>query len=279
MPLASKSLETTDFLLVDIGNTRLKWACSGPEVNGLPALREGLLVGKPARPDKRAIRALAKRYPMHWVMVACVVPSLRGEVERAFANQPLHILSGESPYFGFDFTYPAPLELGADRLADAAALFELGQFPAISINCGTATVLNALDYHGRFCGGLIQPGLDALQDALIARAAGLKKVKSSGPSEADLNMPGRMGRSTLEAIVQGTLSVFRGGAIEGLNILNKEFGSPAHVYLTGGNAPYLGWSAEEEPVQRDAPWKTIKTKALLTLEGLNILAHRWRATQ
>jgi type III pantothenate kinase len=202
---------------------------------------------------------------MHWVTVACVVPDLTQEIQRAFSHQPLLEVSGASPFLGYSFTYPHPPELGADRLADAAALFHYGQFPAVSINCGTATVFNVLDSQGRFMGGVIQPGLELIREALPSRAAGLRRFKGRELELSSLGGP-KIGRSTGAALESGTLSTFRGGVCEALRQIEEELGAKPKVYLTGGNARFLGEIAAN-----------LKIKALLTLTGLNIIAEQWRS--
>ncbi len=254
----------------------MKWARSAPEAPENPPENPAqvILCGEPTRADQRVLRSLSKRFPKHAVIVSCVVPALKSEVQEIFSHQPLHIVSGDSPFLNFSFDYPQPAELGADRLADSAAMVSFGKFPAVSINCGTATVLNVLDKQGRFCGGLIQPGLEVIRDSILRRAAGLRVRKFVFPAENESgNQHSALGKSTQQAIHAGALAQFRGGIQHGLKTISHELRENPYVYLTGGNAPWLPLDSIKHVNG------TIETKALLTLEGLNIIARRWRASQ
>jgi type III pantothenate kinase len=241
------------FLLIDAGNTRLKWAVVGPRGRIVPA-------GDMATKDATAARilALARKYPRHGTMVASVVPRLVSIFRRSFAGR-LHIVSGTSPALGLHFDYPKPSELGADRLAAAVAAHAEGTWPAIIVAGGTATAFTVLDAQGRLCGGAIAPGLQAQLAALLDATARLPAIVPRPPRRA-------LARSTREAIRSGLIHNFRGGAREILRSLAAELKGPRRpvVLLTGGNASHLA-SAFDGPVQM---------RPLLVFEGLLIIGAR-----
>jgi type III pantothenate kinase len=246
-----------EFLLIDAGNTRLKWAVAGRKW-------PGRIAGDIATRDASAawIKSLALKYPGHPTILACVVPKLAPAFRRAFGrrlvevNSALRELGGPKP---FRFRYPKPQELGADRLAAAVAVHAWGQYPAIIVACGTATAFTVLDEKGRLCGGAIAPGLQTQLAALIGRAAQLPETLLKQPRSA-------LGKSTQEAIRAGVMLNFQGGAKEILAQLRAalESGSRPHIILTGGNAPLLAKNLDVPHTLRP----------LLILEGLLIIGFR-----
>jgi len=241
------------FLLIDAGNTRLKWATAR---SSAPVHLAGEIATKAATPTW--IAALARKHPAHPVILSCVVPKLRPAFCGAFGKRLVDV-SSAIPGVGFHFNYPKPSEIGADRLAVAVAAQALGYFPAIIVACGTATAFTVLDAKGRLCGGAIAPGLEAQLAALFGATAQLPVTTLRPPRSA-------LGRSTQDAIRAGVVLTFQGGVKEIIrqlgNVLPTE---PApHILLTGGNALHLVESLEV----------SFKLRPLLVLEGLLIIGGR-----
>ena len=241
------------FLLIDAGNTRLKWAVATPRGRIVPT---GDMATKDATSAR--ISALARKYPKHRAIFASVVPRLAPVFRRAFAGR-LHIVSDTSPALGLRFDYSKPSELGADRLAVAVAAHAEGVWPAIIVAGGTATAFTVLDARGRLCGGAIAPGLQAQLAALLDATARLPAIVPRLPRRT-------LARSTREAIHSGLIHNFRGGAKEILQRLAEELTGPRRpvVLLTGGNASHLA-DAFDGPVQM---------RPLLVFEGLLIIGKR-----
>ena len=123
-------------------------------------------------------------------------------------------------------------EVGADRIANAVAAWALEPSPAIIVDLGTATKVEALDASGTFLGGAIAPGLGVTLEALTTRAARLFPIELRNPESA-------IGRNTVQAmqagIVRGHLHLVRGLIAD----LTAELGADARLILTGGHAPSL----------------------------------------
>jgi type III pantothenate kinase len=246
------------FLLVDVGNTRVKWAVAhlpgfGPP--NRPPVVAGEIATKSATVPR--IRALAKKYSRHYLVLASVVPILTPIFARAFKGR-CHLVTADSPALCLDFDYPKPAELGADRLAVCAAIATEGKFPAIVVSAGTATAFSALDAKGRFCGGAIAPGLRAQLDALVGAAAQLTATKLRAPKAFPA-------RSTQDAIRAGVLLSFHGGVDETLRRLSSSLGARRpRIVLTGGDAALLDGSLTLPHSLRP----------LLIFEGLLIIGSR-----
>ncbi len=243
----------SQFLLIDAGSTRLKWATAGLRGKISPA---GEIATKEATPAW--IRSLSLKFPRHLTILASVVPRILPYFRRDFVER-LHIVSGAFSDLGIRFNYPNPAEIGADRLATAVAAHADGQWPVITVTCGTATAFTVLDARGRLCGGVIAPGLQTQLDALLGATAQLPSTKLR-PTRHYL------ARSTEEAIRAGVVLNFQGGVKEILARLSEALPGrrPPRILLTGGNAHYL----------RNALDVPVVLRPLLVLEGLRIIAAR-----
>jgi type III pantothenate kinase len=241
------------FLLIDAGNTRVKWAVA--RAGGSIRVTGGMATKEMTGAQ---VRELAREFPDHATVLSSVVPKLVPFFQRAFGRR-LHVVTGTSPALGLSFDYPKPGEIGADRLASAAAAHAQGRFPVVTVNCGTATAFTVLDAKGRLCGGVIAPGLRAQLSSLLGATAQLPATKLHAPRRA-------LGSSTEDAIRAGVVLNFIGGVKEIVSRLTEALpGRPeVRIILTGGNAPYLlkalPFPAEHQP--------------LLVFEGLRMMGAR-----
>ena len=241
------------FLLIDAGNTDCKWATAG--LRG-PIRLAGRIAAKDITPAR--VHALARKFPVHHVVLASVVPKLTLVFRRAFLKR-LHVVNSASSALGLDFNYPKPAEIGADRLAAAVAAHASGQYPAIIVACGTATAFTVLNAKGQLCGGVIAPGRQAQLTALLGATAQLPSVVLRPTRKA-------LARSTQDAIRTGVVLNFQGGIKEIIQQLSKALPGrkKPRIILTGGNAHYLTKSLELPHTLRP----------LLVFEGLLIIGFR-----
>src|ERR1700734_3246916 len=108
-------MATLHLLLIDAGNTRVKWATAA--ARGKSMLHGDVPVGDVTA---ASLQKLARKFPGHRAVLACVVPKLTAMFQCAFAGR-LYTVTGGSPNLPLPFAYPRPAELGADRIAAAAA--------------------------------------------------------------------------------------------------------------------------------------------------------------
>jgi type III pantothenate kinase len=164
--------------------------------------------------------------------LCCVVPRLRARWVRA-----LRAATGAAPLevhcrlrLGATLRYPRPATLGADRLANAAALAAEGRGPAIVMDFGTASVFDAFDRRGCFMGGVIAPGYGLVTEYLHRRTALLPRIRAAG------RVP-PIGRSTREAMRVGARVGYRGLVRDILAHVELGLGGRSvRVLATGGHA-------------------------------------------
>ncbi|MDH7481689.1 MAG: type III pantothenate kinase [Armatimonadota bacterium] len=158
---------------------------------------------------------------------------------------------------GIKINYEPKSDVGADRIANAIAAYALYGGPAIVVDLGTATTLDAVSETGEYLGGVIAPGIGISTEALHRAAARLPRIDLVTP-------PSAIGTTTVTSMQAGILFGFAGQIDELVNRVQSELGGTAKVIATGGLAGLIA------PLSR-----TIEIINLfLTLEGLRILYER-----
>src|SRR5207237_8460617 len=132
---------------------------------------------------------------------------------------------------GVDLNYPTPVAIGADRLANAAAVTALHGFPAIVVDFGTAVTFDIISGRRAYIGGVIAPGLEAMTNFLYRRTALLPELSLKEPRRA-------VGKSTIQAMLSGAVFGYRGLVREILAQVRAEQFSQkkVHVVATGSYA-------------------------------------------
>jgi type III pantothenate kinase len=247
-------------LAIDIGNTNITF---------------GLYTGETLGPSWR-IRTIHEKMPDEYgillyqlfqhrgyqpddvtaVAIASVVPPLTPVFQQVcqdyMGQTPLVVDAGVRT--GVRIRYDNPRAVGADRVADAAAVRALYSVPACVVDFGTATTFDALSSDGDYLGGAIAPGIGIAAQALFERTAKLPRVELTRP-------PSVIGRNTAHSIQSGLLYGYV-GLVEGMVARFKaSLGPETQVIGTGGLAEVL--ARETDVIDVVDPW--------LTLHGLRII--------
>lgn len=124
--------------------------------------------------------------------------------------------------------YNPPSDVGADRIVNAVAAYQMFGGPAIVLDFGTATTFDAISKKGEYLGGIIAPGVGISAEALFARTAKLPRVEFKRP-------PRIIGNSTVTSVQAG---IYLGyvSLVEGVLRRMKVELPDARVTVTGGLA-------------------------------------------
>jgi len=167
------------------------------------------------------------------IAISSVVPGLTEQWRRAgerCASRPRMVLTSELASRVVKIDYPAPDEIGADRIAVAVAALHLYGAPVMVVDFGTATNIEVIDREGAFIGGIICPGLATSADALFSAAAKLSSISIEVPDTV-------IGKSTAHAVRSG-LTYGEIDRIDGLvKRVFRELGYTCKVIATGGLSP------------------------------------------
>jgi type III pantothenate kinase len=240
------------WLLVDNSNTRTKFVLG--DADRLLEWR-GTLPTAEVSPETLA--PLLEGVVFRGALVGSVVPA-KAEVLLDFLSKrgPVHRLGPDSP-LGIGIDYPAPAQIGADRLANAVGVVRRHGAPAIVIDFGTAVTFDVVTAEPAWCGGVIAPGLGAMSEYLTRRTALLPQVELAEP-------PSAIGKSTVHAMQVGAVFGYRGLVKEILARLLAELPGEPVIVATGGDAALIAQGVPEiQAVDPD-----------LTLDGLRDVATR-----
>ena len=241
----------TDYLLIDISNSFTKLAFASKT-----ALLRSQRV---ATADLTAsyLRRLFKKRKIGLLVVCSVVPKKNREVRQAAGTSKILWLNWRLR-LGVGIDYPAPRTIGADRLANAAAVASLYGWPAIVVDFGTAVTFDIISGRKSYIGGVIAPGLEAMTNFLYQRTALLPKLSLREPRNA-------LGKSTIEAMRSGAIYSYRGLVREIIARIKAEQFPRGRVKVvaTGGYARLIAARLPEiHAIHPD-----------LTLEGLRVVAN------
>jgi len=193
------------------------------------------------------------------IIISSVVPTLMLSLEemalRYFNIVPMVV--GPGIKTGLNIIMDNPKEVGADRIVNAVAGFELYGGPLIIVDFGTATTFDAISERGDYLGGAIAPGISISTEALFQRAAKLPRVELVKPKRV-------IGRDTITSMQSGIIYGFVGQVDGIVRRMCREFNKQPKVIATGGLAKLI--SGESETLEAVNP--------MLTLEGLPIIYGR-----
>ncbi len=243
--------EKRNYLLIDISNSFTKLAFASARRLGAMERIET------ARLSATAIAKLIRERPVVQVIVSSVVPKKDALIRRAAKKIPVLFVSAKCE-LGVGVDYPDPASIGADRLANAAAVAALYGCPAVVVDFGTAVTFDVVSAERSYIGGVIAPGLEAMTNYLYKRTALLPKLTLAEPRRA-------VGRSTKGAMMSGAIFGYRGLVKEILAKISKEaFGKRRpRIVATGGYAQLI--AARMPGIDAVRPH--------LTLEGLRIIGN------
>ncbi|HTN93606.1 MAG TPA: type III pantothenate kinase [Gallionella sp.] len=233
-------------LLIDAGNTRIKWALAD-EVAQLAQVTDECWLFHGDLPTLQASQLsqeiagrLARRntgenlHDIKQIWVSNVAGEEIAHRIRSMASGlavPVNFAGARQAQCGVRNGYASISQLGSDRWASLISAWHMVKGKCLVVNSGTATTIDSLSGQGEFVGGLILPGVDLMQRSLVEAT---DQLKSSQGEYVPFPL------NTADAIYSGAIQAIC-GAIERQYILLDDADAP--VVLSGGDAallkPYL----------------------------------------
>ena len=222
-------------LALDVGNTNITiGAFSGDQLTGrwrLRTIREqtvdewGILL--------RNIFSLSALdlESVHGIIISSVVPvinTILAEMVRKYFQREAVFVTAETD-LGIRVLYDNPRDVGADRVVNGVAAWQLYGGPAVVVDLGTAITFDVISRKGEYRGGLICAGIGMAISGLFSKTALLPMVNFAAPEKL-------IGTNTMGSIQSG---LYYGslGMIDGiLERLIAELGPDTKRIATGGNA-------------------------------------------
>ena len=242
--------------LVDIGNTRIKWAL----YDGKRLGQHGNAVHRDVR--DAALQTFARTLPREVtrLVVANVAGDAMAEGLRAVigSRAVIELVATSAERFGVRCAYAEPQRLGVDRWLAVLAAHRRAAGAACVIGAGTAVTFDAVA-DGEHLGGLILPGARLFAAALDSNTSNIGATPAPGGAPKGLAL---LGRDTATAVGHGAMLAISAALDRAVRAVATAVGTAPRVYLMGGDAVEL------------APWLETKVepRADLVLEGLALFA-------
>lgn len=210
-------------LLIDAGNTRIKWAVAPRGAQ--PG--EWSASGAAGHAELNHLPAQWRPFKIDRAIVANVAgPKLRDQLQLMIPSASIDWFMSLPHLDGMRNAYRNPGQLGCDRFAAALGARTLEPGRALIVaTCGTATTIDAVSADGVFIGGMILPGLGLMSAALARNTAQLPQIDSTRL------LPAGFADNTADAIASGCIGA-QAGAIERACRLHGD----ALCVLSGGAA-------------------------------------------
>ena len=247
-------------LAIDVGNTNITIGL----IDGKKILHEfRLTTGIPRTSDEfggtiveQILHQGVSVEDVRDVIISSVVPkvnySLNSGIYKYLNRDPIFI--GKETKSGIRIALPNPLEVGADRVVDAAGAYYSYGGPVIVIDFGTATTYDLVTEDGAFIAGVTAPGLRISAKALWTDAAKLPEIEIEKPDSI-------LAKSTIPSMQAGLVYSCIGATEYIIENFKTESGLDAKVVATGGLGRIIADATDKIDVyDRD-----------LTLQGLRII--------
>jgi type III pantothenate kinase len=217
-------------LLVDLGNTRLKWAQSASGC---------WLPGAAVHRDRGIGEVLDDAWaqlerPRRVMLVSVAAPADTGLLELWLNERwgvSAHRARSQPAQLGVVNSYRDPESLGADRWVALLGARGLTARACAIVDCGTAVTIDAMSADGVFAGGVIIPGLHLSRTSLNTGTAGI--VAASGDASNCL------ARATADGVAAGALFGLAGAIDRIVGEQERSLNTELEVFITGGDAPQL----------------------------------------
>jgi type III pantothenate kinase len=227
-------------LLIDIGNSRLKWATASS--NGdlhADFIEQGVCMND--SPNQLAeFDQLSKNQIIEKIICSSVISEERTLV----LEKHLKVLMPQAPWFQINGTsaikdlgsqYDQPQQLGADRRAMALGAHQM--FPGkniLVISAGTATTIDLITASQQM-GGWIFPGMELMAKVLNLNTAQLPKIATEQERSSLV-----IGTNTNDGIYQGILASHLGAISIAQEYAKNQKIKLDMMIVTGGNAKIIG---------------------------------------
>jgi len=236
-------------LLVDAGNTRIKWRILDAGV-----LQAG---GALPTPEVAELAQVWQRHDLTWAWISCVADNaIQAELIRIFDHLGVGVnwLLAEREKWGLINLYDDPAKLGSDRYASLIAAARLKPGDCVVVSVGTATTVDMLSRDAMFLGGVIVPGPDLMRSSLLGATAQVESRMQRLPDAPLGLITNAMPRDTDSAVGVGVALAQAGvvhamcermQAIRQIQVQTPDLPLPRIILTGGARAQVRDWLRPE----------------------------------
>lgn len=218
-------------LLIDIGNSRIKWALwDGSQ------LQDFIACDYRDQNDDACFDKLLYDGEIEAIHIASVA---KGDVEQGlsrylqdFYSCDVNFAHSQRKMLGLVNSYANPESLGVDRWLAMLAAYHYGQAAACVVDCGSAMTIDLVRADGQHQGGIIVPGLSMQLESMHHSLARVGKP-------CPVNNVIGWGRDTASAMMAGGMFSLVGGIEFAMEYAKRDLGGYPRLIMTGGDAPQI----------------------------------------
>lgn len=221
-------------LLIDIGNTRIKWARA--DAQGLGEQSAAVHANWAEQDFVQQVLDTAARAER--VVIANVGGKRMGDLVQAallrhWQLQP-QFMHSPAAGAGLRNAYPEPAKLGIDRWMAMLGARSLEAGPICVVSVGTAMTIDGVDTSGQHLGGVIVPGPDLMVSSLLKNTSDIAQRAATGRTQQQL-----FADNTLGAIQQGAVQALAALVDRSMDTMRDQLGQVPALLLTGGASARL----------------------------------------
>jgi type III pantothenate kinase len=222
-------------LVIDVGNTRLKWGWldgahlseqqAEPHRDVAPASWSGKIFDRTQNPSRVLISNVAGD---------AMAKTLHGLSKKTYDVDPEFIIPTRS-FHELTNGYLNPSLLGPDRWLAVIGAWNLAHTALCVVDAGTAVKVDSVNAHGQHLGGLIVPGIQLMRESLLNKTNGVgPAMLNSTPSAA-----GILANNTISAVTRGAVVAAAAMADRAAELVEQSTGEHPQLFITGGDADLI----------------------------------------
>ena len=219
-------------LVIDVGNTRLKWAW----LTSTGLSDQQAVVHRDAKPGIWTTALFESGQKPHRVLVSNVAGPVMAKTLTRLTKKVFRVniefVTAAQEFQGLTNGYLDPSLLGADRWLALIGAWTKVRSAVCVVDAGTAVKVDSVDASGQHLGGLIVPGIHMMREALMNETSDIAKAAMhSTPSLA-----GILANNTIGAVSRGAVFALAGMADRAAEVIEQSTGTKPKLFITGGDA-------------------------------------------
>jgi type III pantothenate kinase len=227
--------EFSMILVIDVGNTRLKWAW----LTSTGLSDQQAIVHRDAKPGIWTTALFESGQKPRRVLVSNVAgPAMAKALTRLAKKKfqlDIEFVTAAREFHGLTSGYLDPTLLGADRWLALIGAWTRARTALCVVDAGTAVKVDSVDSNGQHLGGLIAPGIHMMREALLSNTSDIAKATlNSTPSLA-----GVLANNTIAAVSRGAVFALAGMADRAAEVIQQNTGTTPKLFITGGDASMI----------------------------------------
>ena len=232
-------------LLIDVGNTRIKWRLVDSEYDSSEVSHYGLL---------EDLSRFIKTITTHKIRVLLAAVNQTDDLKKLLADnnfKEVVIVHSKLAQAGLRNSYANPERMGVDRwLAMIAAFAEVTREHKVQgiivVDAGSALTIDIVSASGEHLGGYIVPGLLMAQQALYANTERVIQYNEASADSAQYDKYKKLGNNTIQCVEYGVINQM----LALVKQVKDEYIN-YQVFFTGGDGELLAESLKAGTVDRD----------------------------